>query len=252
MRQLLDWPQKTPRFEGDVRALQTRWQLMDGDLTSVRRWLTTRHNDTLSPIEQERDALIVARLLIQQGEVEEALRLLARWQPTAYESGRLRNALELQMLTALAYFAAKQVQRARQTLKDVLMHAHIEGYQRLFLDEGEAMAALLRVTLPDITDDAACLYVRTLLLAFAQEFPAQVVVPVERPALPTVLSEPLSPQELRVLRLLVAGRSNPEIARELIVSINTVKVQVKSIYRKLNVTNRVEASQAAHHLHLLA
>jgi LuxR family maltose regulon positive regulatory protein len=251
LRQLLDWPQKTPRFEGDIRALQTRWQLMDGDLTSVRRWLTTRHDDTLSPAEQERDALIVARLLIQQGEVEEALRLLARWQSTAYESGRLRNALELQMLTALAYFAAKQVQRARQMLKDVLMHAHIESYQRLFLDEGETMAALLRLTLSDITDDAVCLYVRTLLLTFAQELPAQVIVPVEHPALPAVLSEPLSPQELRVLRLLVAGRSNPEIARELIVSINTVKVQVKSIYRKLNVTNRVEASQTAHHLHLL-
>jgi LuxR family maltose regulon positive regulatory protein len=224
---------------------------MDGDLASVRRWLATRHDDALSPAEQERDALVVARLLIQQGEVEEALRLLARWQQAAYEAGRLRNALEIQMLTARAYFAAKQVQRARQTLKDALMRARTEGYQRLFLDEGEAMAALLRVTLPDIPDDAVCLYVRTLLLTFAQELPAQIVVPAAHPALPAVLSEPLSPQELRVLRLLVAGRSNPEIARELIVSINTVKVQVKSIYRKLNVTNRVEASQAAHHLHLL-
>jgi LuxR family transcriptional regulator, maltose regulon positive regulatory protein len=251
LHQLLDWPHKTPRFEGDISALQTRLQLMDGDLASVRRWLATRHDDALSPAEQERDALVVARLLIQQGEVEEALRLLARWQQAAYEAGRLRNALEIQMLTARAYFAAKQVQRARQTLKDALMRARTEGYQRLFLDEGEAMAALLRVTLPDIPDDAVCLYVRTLLLTFAQELPAQIVVPAAHPALPAVLSEPLSPQELRVLRLLVAGRSNPEIARELIVSINTVKVQVKSIYRKLNVTNRVEASQAAHHLHLL-
>ncbi|GHP00986.1 LuxR family transcriptional regulator [Reticulibacter mediterranei] len=252
LHQLLDWPHKTPRFEGDIRALQTRLQLMDGDLASVRRWLTTRHDDALSAAEQERDALVVARLLIQQGEVEEALRLLIRWQQAAYEAGRLRNVLEIQMLTAQAHFAAKQVQRARQTLKDVLTRAHTEGYQRLFLDEGEAMAALLRVTLPDITDDAICLYVRTLLLAFAQELPAQIVVPVSHPSLPAVLSEPLSPQELRVLRLLAVGRSNPEIARELVVSINTVKVQVKSIYRKLNVTNRVEASQVAHHLRLLA
>ena len=67
----------------------------------------------------------------------------------------------------------------------------------------------------------------------------------------TALSEPLSPQELRVLRLLVAGRSNPEIASALVVSVNTVKTHLQSMYRKLGVTNRVEASAAARNLHLL-
>jgi LuxR family maltose regulon positive regulatory protein len=66
-----------------------------------------------------------------------------------------------------------------------------------------------------------------------------------------MLIEPLSLQEQRVLRLLVAGCSNPGIARELVVSVNTVKTQVQSIYRKLGVTNRVEASAAARDLHLL-
>jgi LuxR family maltose regulon positive regulatory protein len=54
-----------------------------------------------------------------------------------------------------------------------------------------------------------------------------------------------------VLRLLAAGRSNPEIAQELIVSVNTVKTQVQSIYRKLNVKNRWEAREAARQLKLL-
>ena len=65
------------------------------------------------------------------------------------------------------------------------------------------------------------------------------------------LVEPLSPQEQRVLRLLAAGLSNPEIAQELVVSINTIKTHVKSIYRKLNVTSREEARDAARHLNLL-
>ncbi|WP_236031165.1 response regulator transcription factor [Ktedonospora formicarum] len=65
------------------------------------------------------------------------------------------------------------------------------------------------------------------------------------------LIEPLSPQERRVLHLLVAGRSNPEIASALVVSVNTVKTHVRSIYRKLGVANRVEASVVAHSLHLL-
>jgi LuxR family maltose regulon positive regulatory protein len=63
--------------------------------------------------------------------------------------------------------------------------------------------------------------------------------------------EALSQQELRVLRLLVAGLSNADIAQELVVSNNTVKTHVKSIYRKLNVKSRDEARELARELKLL-
>jgi LuxR family transcriptional regulator, maltose regulon positive regulatory protein len=61
----------------------------------------------------------------------------------------------------------------------------------------------------------------------------------------------LSQQEQKVLRLLAAGNSNAGIARELVVSVNTVRTQVQSIYRKLDVNNRVEASAMARQLELL-
>jgi ATP/maltotriose-dependent transcriptional regulator MalT len=64
--------------------------------------------------------------------------------------------------------------------------------------------------------------------------------------------EPLSRQEQRVLSLLVAELSYPEIARELVVSINTVKTQVNSIYRKLNVHSRREARAVVQHLQLFS
>ncbi len=64
--------------------------------------------------------------------------------------------------------------------------------------------------------------------------------------------EPLSRQEQRVLRLLVSELSYPEIARELVVSINTVKTQVNSIYRKLNVHSRREARVVVQQLHLFS
>jgi len=63
--------------------------------------------------------------------------------------------------------------------------------------------------------------------------------------------EPLSPQERRVFRLLIAGRTYAEIAQELIVSLNTVKTQVSSIYRKLGVSGRAQASAVARQLQLL-
>jgi len=53
------------------------------------------------------------------------------------------------------------------------------------------------------------------------------------------------------LRLLVAGRSNPEIANALVISLNTVKTHVQSLYRKLDIHNRVEASEMARRLSLL-
>jgi LuxR family maltose regulon positive regulatory protein len=65
------------------------------------------------------------------------------------------------------------------------------------------------------------------------------------------LLEPLSAQEQRVLRLLAAGLSNPDIARELVVSPNTIKTQVQSIYRKLNVNSRDEAAELARQLKLV-
>ncbi|GHO68005.1 hypothetical protein KSC_068970 [Ktedonobacter sp. SOSP1-52] len=64
--------------------------------------------------------------------------------------------------------------------------------------------------------------------------------------------EPLSRQEQRVLRLLVAELSYAEIARELVVSINTVKTQVSSIYRKLNAHSRREARALAQDLRLFS
>ena len=65
------------------------------------------------------------------------------------------------------------------------------------------------------------------------------------------LAEPLSPQERRVLRLLAAGLPNADIARELVVSPNTIKTQLQSLYRKLAVGNRQDAVSAARELDLL-
>lgn len=127
------------------------------------------------------------------------------------------------------------------------------------------LQALLNAPVEDTSFSRS--YVSVLLAAFEQEEQSHAKMADAPPANPqetlsllpqnpsalaqAALSEPLSPQELRVLRLLVAGRSNPEIASALVVSVNTVKTHLQSMYRKLGVTNRVEASAAARSLHLL-
>jgi DNA-binding NarL/FixJ family response regulator len=61
---------------------------------------------------------------------------------------------------------------------------------------------------------------------------------------PTVL-EQLTPRELDVLRLVVEGFANKEIARRLAITEKTVKTHVSSILQKLNVTDRTGAAVLA-------
>jgi DNA-binding NarL/FixJ family response regulator len=61
----------------------------------------------------------------------------------------------------------------------------------------------------------------------------------------------LSEREVEILRLVAAGRSNADVARELCVTEQTVKFHLSNIYRKLHVTNRTQASRRAHELNLV-
>ena len=125
--------------------------------------------------------------------------------------------------------------------------AQPEGYVRLFLDERDLLADLLRTIVANAGEDSVGAYARRLLGAAEREYAGEAA-----PAHAAGQSmNHLSPQELRVLQLLAAGHSNQEIAHALVVSVNTIKTQLKSIYRKLSVTNRVEACMVAQRQHLL-
>jgi ATP/maltotriose-dependent transcriptional regulator MalT len=65
------------------------------------------------------------------------------------------------------------------------------------------------------------------------------------------LVEPLTDRELAVLQRLPSSLSTAEIAKVSYVSLNTVKSQVRSVYRKLGVNSRHEAVERARHLGLL-
>ena len=65
------------------------------------------------------------------------------------------------------------------------------------------------------------------------------------------LIEPLSEREFEVLRLLGTELSGPEIARELLVSLHTIRTHTQNIYSKLGVHNRRAAIRRAEELDLL-
>ena len=119
--------------------------------------------------------------------------------------------------------------------------AEPEGYVRIFADEGPPMASLLRAAAKQGT---AGNYVRRLLAAVGETGHGS---PVEQ-----ALIEPLSERELDVLRLLGTELDGPAIARELMVSLNTMRTHTKNIYTKLAVTNRRAAVRRAAELDLLS
>ena len=66
------------------------------------------------------------------------------------------------------------------------------------------------------------------------------------------LVEPLSPRELEVLQIMALGKTNKEIAQQLVIAPGTVKAHSASIYRKLDVANRTEAVGRARELGILS
>jgi LuxR family maltose regulon positive regulatory protein len=208
-------------------------------------WLAA--NQDALPIQKERESFILARLRIAEGKPAEALALLQPHLADATVYGRVRSQAEALCLEALAHHAAGDLSKAGQALTLALTLGHDKGFRRLFLDEGALMAALLRELLPTLTQRSLHLYATTLLHLFSPE----VISALEPGPDSLVLVDPLSRQEMRVLRLLVAGQTNAEIASELVVSTNTVKTHVKSIYSKLNINSREEARAVARELKLV-
>ncbi|QBD77067.1 hypothetical protein EPA93_14060 [Ktedonosporobacter rubrisoli] len=244
--------------EAAVRLMRPRWRreiemwlawlaYLSADIPTVRRWLAACQSiyqeEELTDYIREREALLTARLLIKEKNGTDALGLLERWLVAAQNQERLRSEIEIILLMARAYESQGQMPEARLALLKGISLAEPEGYLRLFLDEEEGWVSLLKTSLPSINEQAQLIFVRRLLQSIGKQQAAS--------ADELLFVEALSPQERKVLRLLVAGRSNPEIANELVVSLNTIKTQVKHIYRKLQVRNRLEASEMARRWHLL-
>ena len=234
----------------EIQAVLARLYLASGDLAAVERWFESikQREEVLPGTQRQHEELLQARLLLAQGEISTAIEQLEHLSTATQQTGHLFFGMEVQVVLVQAYARQSTREKAQQHLLALLKITQHENYLRLYLDEGEELVNLLRGLLPQIREKALLAYARRILNIFDRETetPDQKTQPAA-----TVLLEPLSAQELKVLRLLVMGNSNAEIARELVVSVNTIRTQVQSIYRKLNANNRVEASAVARRLELV-
>jgi LuxR family maltose regulon positive regulatory protein len=163
--------------------------------------------------------------------------------------------IELLMLQAEALHASAEVNQAIERLSRALSLAEPEGYIRLFVDEGAPIADLLvQMRRRSPAGQPGSTHYREHLLALLGRAHDEDVSHEAHAVAGSgmySLSEPLSERELEVLRLIVAGYSNREIADQLVLAVSTVKWYVNVIYGKLQVESRTKAIARARELNIV-
>jgi LuxR family maltose regulon positive regulatory protein len=224
-------PLYASNYSPDVRpvaAEKARVWIARGNLSAAWSW-AREHGvaaaDELTYLHEFEHATL-ARLLLAQGMrdraddgIAAAAELTERLLAAADDGGRKGSAIDILVVQALARDARGDPAGGLASLARAVALAELEGYVRVFIDEGPPMTALLRLA---AKERKAPTYVRRLLAAAVT---ADGQTPVKQP-----LIEPLSERELEVLHLLESDLDGPDMARELTVSLATVRTHTRSIY----------------------
>ena len=235
-----------------VPALKARILIRQGRLDDVRAWARSEGlavTDELTYL-REFEHVTLARARLEESRLEnsrssldDAVALLDRLLEAAEAGGRTAAVIEILVVQALAQQHRGDVPAALVALDRALAMAEPEGLVRVFADEGAPMADLLRSA---AAQHGASDHVRRVLEALGED----AVPGARRAPANQGLVEPLSEREHEVLRLLATDLSGPEIARRLVVSLNTVRTHTKNVYAKLGVNSRRAAVRRAEELDL--
>lgn len=229
-----------------LAAWRAHVHLRQGDLNSVAQWVAKSglsmddaQPDLLRPFSRQVEYATFIRWHLHTQKYESLLELIDRLIVTAQETGRNGHLVESYILQALTHAALDDQTQALIALERALELAEPEGYVRLFVDEGAAMAALLREA---AKRNVMQHYTSQLLAAFT-EYAGEAV--------PNTDLVTLTERELEVMRLVAEGLSDREIADRLTVVLGTVRRHLFNVYSKLGAHSRTKALARARELGLL-
>jgi len=246
--------------EYDVMALDDRlaalWQArlwsFEGRVPDLAAWINNNQVDRpLSALKNDqglilenylhaREKTIQARYLLQTGETQEALALAGQLSDSFEELGWMDILIEIYLLEALIQRQMGQEEGARAKLEQALRLGQAGGFMGLFLEIGPALEEPLSLFNGD-TEYADYIEALRQALQPKEDDTGKISQP---------LVEPLSERELDVLSYLAGSLTTPEIAGEMILSVNTVRTHIKNIYQKLGVHKRSAAVRRARALNL--
>jgi LuxR family maltose regulon positive regulatory protein len=200
--------------------------------------------DTADPVMRHLSSCIAARGYLLAGEFDKAVVLLEAEAEHAREHTLIRSFITLSLLLATARWKQGRHEAAIAAFEAALAPALFEGLKRPFIDEGDLLAGVVR----ELTTASEQRRGNRLRDVFLTELTAEMD---KAGAGPRDDGSQLSPRERQVLRYLIQGRSNREIAAAMGLSINTIKFHIKNIFGKLGVSSRKDAVSATIRQHLL-
>jgi LuxR family maltose regulon positive regulatory protein len=236
---------------------RARLLLLQGRIGEVERWIDDRRLTAEGVVSyvREPDHLLLARVLLARSDPEQALGLLQRLHDLAESQDRKDSLIQIKVLRCMALQASGDHAGALAVLADALALARQPGYVRVFADEGPLMAALLKSLIrtrqpnrASLAPGAAGEHLKRVIRAFR----TPIGPPERREQAANGVVEPLTARELEVLGLIAAGRSNREIADQLVVTLETVKKHTSHIFSKLGAANRIQAASKARELGLIS
>ena len=236
----------TADTENYLESWRARFALARGDIDAAKRWAEEQKEiitfpETLFYAYSYGLVSTFVRACIASKSIASVLPLLENTRKNLEIQGQTGWLIEILALQSIVYDARGDTEDALATLEQALKAGEPEGYMRLFIDEGEPMARLLRLAASRGIYTVYVNKLRSAIHGHEQMHPGDEQAPAEH----------LSQRELEVLELIDAGRSNRQIAEELILSVGTVKKHVYNIYSKLGVERRTQAIARARELGLI-
>jgi LuxR family maltose regulon positive regulatory protein len=244
---------------GAVAGLRARLALLREDRFSAQAMLPWLERPTSPPTPMLwllPPPLIQARILLAMGDSEslrDAVERLAALEQFAQATHDVWRLYAIRSLQAIAYAQQGRRPKALRALRQALTSAQTQRIVRTFADYGPEMADLLReLRAADLTGEMAS-YVEEILAACAAHQPPLPEMTTTNPIRVTqvVVASPLTAREIEVLLMLDQRYSDKEIAQELVISTFTVRAHTRSIYRKLEVSDRREAVLRARDIGIL-
>ena len=168
-----------------VETAQVKLWLAQRDWSSIDRWAAELDKRIASHgvyrYEDELAHITLARILMAQDKLDEAIRLCSWLEEFARSSRRQGRLIEIMILKALAVQAAGRNAQALDILTEILAQGEPEGYERIFLDEGQPMLVLLAQWLAHASPGPLRDYASNLLSKFNAE-PGRIIADVEKTA----------------------------------------------------------------------
>jgi LuxR family maltose regulon positive regulatory protein len=242
------------RYSSFLSSVKLKFYCRTGNLEAAADVVRGRNlsPDVAADRHNEEEMTAYARYLIARGDHGDAEQILSKMLPIVQSIGRVQHEIHALVLKAQANELLGERALALEALGRATFLGEPGRFNRSFTSEGPVMMGLMEALAdavqrgrgPMEAGSPTCL---TYLLSEMR------VREATTSAQPTAagLVEPLTARELEILRLIVAGMRNQEIADHLFISLHTVKRHIANAYGKLGVTHRTEAVARVNELRLV-